>query len=142
MKNNMLTTIIIAIVVGAVAFFGGMQYQKSKAPTFAGFGTGQNGQRQRQFGGNRNGQVPIIGQIISSDAASLTIKQQDGSTKIVLFSETTKITKTETGVKTDLKKDANIAAFGTTNSDGSITAQNIQLNPVFRMGQNRPNPTR
>lgn len=138
MNNKLLVSIIIAIVMGAAGFLTGMQYQKQQQPTFAGFN--QNGRNQglRQGGqaGNRfQGGRPVIGEIISSDDKSITVKMQDGSTKIVIVSDGTSINKAAEGSKADLKKGETVAAFGTQNSDGSITAQNIQLNPQMRMFQ-------
>jgi hypothetical protein len=43
------------------------------------------------------------------------------------------ISKTQTTSKSDLTQGANVAVFGSPNSDGSVTAQNVQLNPMFRM---------
>jgi len=57
---------------------------------------------------------------------------QDGSSRIVIVSETTQINKAEQATKTDLKIGEKVAVFGQENSDGSVTAQNIQLNPTFR----------
>ncbi len=135
MKQNTMTTILIAVIVGAVAFFGGMQYQKSQVRQGASNTSGQRG--TRQFG--MRGSMATIGQIISQDATSMTIKTADGSSKIVLFSANTVISKTDTGAKSDLNPGQRVAVFGTTNSDGSLTAQNIQLNPMFRTGR-QPTP--
>jgi len=46
------------------------------------------------------------------------------------------VNKAEKARKTDLKKGDQAAIFGSENSDGSVTAQNIQLNPQFRMMRN------
>jgi hypothetical protein len=138
-----LYVVIIALAVGAAAFFGGMQYQKSKTPIIAGFnngsgngrgGTGQggNGQFQRR-GGNNQGIRPVLGDIIATDDKSITVKLQDGSTKIVILSESTAINKADQAQKSDLKTGEKVMVLGPTNSDGSVTAQNIQLNPQQRM---------
>lgn len=127
MKNNLLLTIIVAIVVGAAAFFGGVKYQENKTPQ-------RDWQRQGgQFQNiGRNNLRPVNGEIISTDEESITVKLNDGSSKIVLLSEKTTMNKASEAAKTDLKKGEKVAVFGTENSDGSVTAQNIELNPVLR----------
>lgn len=84
------------------------------------------------------GRGAVVGEIISQDSKSITVKLQDGSSKIVLLSDSATVSKTESGSKSDLKDGTTVAVFGTTNSDGSVTAQNIQLNPAFRFGQSSP----
>ncbi len=129
MKNNLISTIVIVVLVGAVGFFGGMKYQESKLPQGR-FAFGQrNGQTQN---GARQGLRPVSGEIISVDDKSITVKLKDGSSKIVILSDKTVINKTSQATKTDLKKGEQVAAFGTENSDGSLTAQNVQLNPMLR----------
>lgn len=139
--NKNIIWIVLVIVVGAGAFFGGMKYQQSKRTTqFRGVngvpGTVQGGaQGQRQGGqgaGNRMGFQPVNGDIINSDAQSITVKLADGSSKIVILSDKTVINKASTATKADLTTGQKVAVFGATNTDGSVTAQSIQLNPIVR----------
>src|SRR3989338_1422675 len=131
MKNNMIVIIVVvALLVGAGGFFAGMKYQQSKSPAGR-FGNLQ-GNRNGQFQQRNQGFRPVNGEIISSDDKSITVKLQDGSSKIVLLTDTTSINKSSEGSKSDLKTGEKVAVFGTENSDGSITAQNIQLNPLSR----------
>ncbi len=135
-------TIVVAIVVGAVAFYGGMTYQKSQAPQPGSQAQngGPGGRSQGRNGGN--GQRPIAGEIISADDKSITIKLQDGSTKIVLLTDKTTINKAAEATKSELTTGQRVAAFGMENADGSITASNIQLNPMmFRNSGASPSPT-
>jgi len=128
MKNSIIIAILVAIIVGGGAFFGGMKYQQSKQPAF----TRQSGMQGVRTGANRAGFRPVNGEIISSDDKSITVKLQDGSSKIVLISDKTEINKAAEATKDDLKTGEKVAVFGQENSDGSVTAQNIQINSVFR----------
>lgn len=136
MKNiNAIAIVLLLIGLGG-GFFAGMQYQKTQK------NMGQNGQRGnlaqgRRFGG-QNGSRPVAGEILSSDDKSITVKLQDGSSKIVLVSDKTQINKAATASKVDLKVGEKVAVFGSDNSDGSVTALNIQLNPQFRAGMGSP----
>lgn len=60
---------------------------------------------------------------------------QDGSTKIIILSDQTVINKSSEGSKSDLKTGERVTTFGTENSDGSITAQNISIGGMFRIMQ-------
>lgn len=128
-----------------------MQYQKSQSSNqvrgqFRGGNNGGTG-GQGGFGGrgNAQGMAPIRGAILSADDTSVTVKMQDGSSKIVILSGTTTINKASEGSKTDLKTGEAITAFGTANADGSVTAQNISIGGMFpgrggQPGENRPSP--
>jgi hypothetical protein len=130
--NNYVIVILIALIVSGVGFFAGTKYQQSKVPNFADRG----GNRQQMGGGNNNsgnrgrmgGQV--MGEILSSDEKSITVKLIDGSSKIVLLGTTTTINKAAEATASDLKVGEKVSVFGSTNTDGSVTAQNIQLNPL------------
>ncbi len=146
--NPMIMTAVVAVVVAGVSFFGGMKYQQSKAPAFGGGRSGANGQfaggQGRAVGatGSRSGFRPVSGQIVNVDAKSMTVKLQDGSSKIILLSDTTTFSKSDSGSKTDLTTGATVAVFGTDNSDGSLTAQNIQLNPQMKaQGSQQASPS-
>lgn len=134
MKSNYLITIILVLVFGAGSFFAGMKYQESKQSSLrqSAFGSGANGQLRNRMAGNVNGIRPVSGEIISSDKDSITVKLQDNSSKIILLSDKTVINKAEQATLNDLKTGEKVAVFGTENSDGSISAQNIQLNPLGR----------
>jgi ribosomal protein S1 len=94
----------------------------------------QQGDHSNQFRqGSGLGLRPVSGEIISQDDKSITVKLQDGSSRIVILSDQTEINKTSEGSKEDLKTGERITTFGTENSDGSVTAQNVQLNPQIRV---------
>jgi len=134
MKKNLIITIVVAVLVGGVCFFAGIKYQQSKQPAFPRQFAGQMGGGQGG-GANRLGFRSVNGEIISTDEKSITVKLQDGSSKIVIVSETTQINKAEQANKEDLKVGEKVAVFGQENSDGSVTAQNIQINPLMQIRQ-------
>jgi hypothetical protein len=135
-NKNTIINLVIAVVLGVGGFFGGMQYQKSKAPTLPGFGGNLTSAQRAQFGaragrpGTPGGGGFISGQIISKDDKSVTIKDQTGSTKIVYYSDSTKVSKQADGALGDLNKDSNVTVSGKANSDGSIAADTISIRPA------------
>lgn len=140
--------IVLVVVFTAVGFYGGMKYQQNKPQSFIGqFNNRQGGLRNYQLrnstgtmrntGINREDFRPVAGEIISADDKSITVKLQDESSKIVLINYKTQINKAEIVNKSELKVGEKVSVFGSENSDGSVTAQNVQLNPI-QMGQQRP----
>ena len=114
-------TVVIAVVVGAGAFYGGTVYGQSKPPTpqkalealrnmtpeqmaqgggFPGGGFPGGGGNGARGGGAGGGFVG--GDIVAQDAQSITVKLPDGSTKIVFYSGTTTISKSASGTASDL----------------------------------------
>jgi hypothetical protein len=143
MKNKNFLTGLVLLTVAALGFFSGLKYQQTKTP--ATFGNraqfAPNGSRAGSGGalGNRAG-GQMIGEVISHDDHSLTVKLQDGSSKIVLLGTNTSIIKPSQASVTDLLVGTRVAVFGQTNSDGSVTAQNIQLNPQERVATPSSSP--
>jgi hypothetical protein len=144
--KNIPIIIGVAVIVGVGGFLGGMKYQATKNVPIAPTTTQGTNQTPGQRFGNRNanGLRPTLGQIISADDKSVTVKMQDGSSKIILLSDKTQISKSEKGVATDLEKGVTVAVVGITNSDGSVTAETIQINPQMGrlgFGRNNSSPT-
>ena len=144
MKSNVILIAILALVIGGAAgAYGGIQYQKSQRPAFGG---GSAGFAARAGGAGASGGVRgrngngAVGTILSVDSNSITVKMNDGSSKIVLLTGTTAINKAATAAVSDLTTGETVSAFGTTNTDGSITATNVQINPLMR-GPGSPSGT-
>lgn len=150
---NKLIAIVIAtaVVVGGGAFFGGMKYAESKSQRgqfsradFQNLSPEQRQQRLQElganagagggFGGGQRGNAGgfTTGEIISKDDKSVTIKLRDGGSKIVFLSDSTEISKFAEGDLNDLAVGKNISVNSIANSDGSITAQSIQLRPQMQ----------
>jgi hypothetical protein len=145
--NEKFLMVLLVFVVGAGAFFVGMKYQASKDGFNPQLGQLSGNQNLRgQFGqnaqGNRfAGSRPITGEILSQDDKSITVKLSDGSSKIVFLPDNIKVEKTSDASRSDLKVGEKVGVFGTTNSDGSVTAQNVQLNPQVRAFMGNPSGT-
>lgn len=112
-----------------------MKYQASKSSSGRFANLPQNQGRGLQRGQNFR---PVNGEIISADEKSVTVKLPDGGSKIVILSEKTSINKAAEATKEDLKVGEKVAVFGSENTDGSVTAQNIQLNPQPRGNLGQP----
>jgi len=136
--------------VGVAALFGGRAWGES-APSneaaqlqIAAQGPGNanmpgmpgDGSRQPglPFGSSRAGGNMISGTIIAVDSTSITVQTGDGSTKIVLISGSTTVTKTVDGSLSDLVADENVFVSGTTNSDNSVTANSVVLGSNLDFG--------
>ena len=149
--NKIIALVIgAAVAVGGGSFYGGMKFQQSKGSGFispadfqnlrnlspeerqqrfqqmGGSGAGLGG----QFGGRNGGGGATTGEIISKDDKSITIKLRDGGSKIVFYSASTEIGKFASGTSADIEIGKSVMINGSANSDGSITAQSIQIRPV------------
>jgi len=151
MKNARTLVPIICVLIGlGVGFLGGFEYRNYRLnQTRGNFATGSaNGAFQRfngTKGAGQNGMMnrggAVTGSILSVDDMLITVKLNDGSTKIVLFSGSTTYSNTVASAKSDLKVGSEVAVFGAPNSDGSVTATNVQINPTSLRPQGSPSPT-
>lgn len=144
MQKKLPQLIVGILVVGIISFYGGMKYGENKTTTSIGGGSLTQGQQRgagqfgsanggiRAGGGNRGGAAGggfANGEVVSLDSKSLTVKMRDGSSKIIILSTSTQILKSSTGILTDVAVGSQVTITGGPNSDGSITAQSIQIRP-------------
>jgi hypothetical protein len=143
MKNkNMILVAVLVLLVGGGAF--GTGYKVGQLKSRVNF-TGRF-EDIRNTGGIRNGtgtgmgqklgggRGQITGEITALDDKTMTVKMTDGSSKIILMADAMMVNKSVAGSKTDLAVGGKIAVFGATNSDGSVTASSVELDPKF-LGQ-------
>lgn len=132
-----------ALVFGGGGFYAGTKYDQNKKTVggvnFANLSQSDRQQRFSQMGGGQGGGRMgsaqagagfINGEIIAKDDKSVTIKLGDGGSKIVFYSASTQVQKMADMPIGDLVIGQQVAASGTVNSDGSVTAKTIQLRPA------------
>lgn len=132
-KNNKkkiaITTVIVALISLGIGFFGGIQYQKSQRPTgFSnrtqeGVPSGSGIPGGDRMGGR--GDQPVSGEITSIDDESITVKTQDGGSKIITISSSTKINIAKEGAISDLAEGDTVMIIGITNTDGTVSATSV-----------------
>jgi|SRR3989344_920761 len=132
--NKKIITAVLAVVIMGGTFYGGMVYAKNAMPSRGQFTNGQftgniNGARGNGVRASMNGGF-TTGEVILKDAGSITIKMQDGSTRIVLVAKSTQVVKSTIVSSNDLVTGINVTVTGTTNSDGSVSAQSVQIRPA------------
>jgi hypothetical protein len=126
--------LVLVLVVGAGTFYLGTFYQKARTAATMGMrGQFGNLQRpdgadglQRRFFDQQQGR-PFTGEIIAKDEKSITIKLRDGSSKIIMLPDKATIRKFTDGTKDDLKQGEQVFVTGEENSDGSVTANTVQI---------------
>jgi len=143
-KNMMILVAVVLIIVAAAGgFFGGMMYQKNQIPSLgAAAGRGSYAGRFGAQGGQSAAAFrPVRGQVLDMSANSLTVKMSDGSTKIVVLSASTAFMQSTKAALSDIKTGNTVNVVGTANSDGSVTAQQVQINPPQGGFPTRPTGT-
>lgn len=137
MKKNVIGIVVIGAVVASGAFYAGIQYGKGKSASaaqarFSGMTGGQFGQGGSGARGSRMGGAggATSGVVLAKDDKSITIKLRDGGSKIVFFSTSTQVQKSTEGSVSDIGVGGEVVVLGGANTDGSVTAQSIQIRPI------------
>ena len=124
---------IVWVVVAIVAFAGGTYYGKSTvAAGFAGRGgAGAFASSTRAGFAGRVGAFGgggfAAGQVTAVNANSLTVQLPNGNSEVVFYSSSTSIVEPMPAPASALAPGTMVMIGGTTNSDGSVTAQTIQI---------------
>jgi len=141
MNKIIIVALVCLIVAGGAGFFVGRNSFSAMNNSYQmNGGSGGNTQRgQGRFFGGRNGQA-VRGKVINSDNNSITVQSNDGTSTIVVVSGSTNYYKSASASKNDINNGDTVMVFGQKNSDGSVTAQMVQLNPIGRM-QSGSSPT-
>ncbi len=136
MKTKIIAAVVVVVIAGA-AFYGGTVYGKSGSRAGGQFANASfmGGQFRTGAMGMRAGGGLTAGEIIAKDASSITIKMQDGSNKIIVLAPSTTVSKSVAGSSNDLTVGTTVTVTGSANSDGSVTAQMVQIRPAgFMVG--------
>jgi hypothetical protein len=138
MKKNILgTVIIVGVVCLIIGFYSGNVYGKNNVNKSIVVQNGTQGQFSGRNGGNGSGMMRngggfgggTVGEVLSKDDKSITLKLRDGGSKIVFFGSSVPITHSVAGTLADVVIGNQIVVNGNTNTDGSVTATSIQIRP-------------
>ena len=120
---------IIWAVIAVIALVGGIFYGKGSATSTASSARGLYARSTRSGLGRAAGGGFVSGQIISVDANSMTVSLANGNSQVVFYSSSTQVMKPTIVSASTLAAGTRVMIGGTANSDGSLTAQSVQVQP-------------
>ena len=136
MKKIVIYVAIAVVIAGGIGYFAGTQVGNAsganKRLSFQNGGGSGTFMQNGRFGGMQGtgSFAGTAGNVIAKDASSITVQLPNGSTRIVFYSDTTKVLKSVEGTSSDLTSGENVLVTGTPNQDGSITGDTIQIRPA------------
>lgn len=133
---------VVALVIGFGAGYFFPHAAGPRGQLMAGGPNGGNGVYQIRGAGGKtlNGGNAVVGTVIAKDATSITLQlggpnasSTNGGTsgtKIVLYGPSTQVGEFTTGSTNDIQVGQDVVITGSTNSDGSMTADSVQIRPA------------
>lgn len=140
---------VLTIILAGLSFFFGIKYSEYRSPDnsrfsggqqaragYGAFGSSENGNGGqkgvatgrnlfRGMGGANGGMT--AGEISNIENGMLTLKTPDGGSKLIIMSSSTKVMQMSE-IKQDAMKDSMpVFIIGKKNTDGSITAETVQI---------------
>ena len=131
------SAVLVAVLIAAVGFIGGVEVQKGQADDGAGTGTAAAGGRAALAaggaGGTRGGFAgrggaqgnATIGSVANKHGSTLYVKDSDGNTVRVKTTSHSKINRTATASAGAIHPGDTVIVQGTKSSSGTITATQV-----------------
>jgi len=123
----------IVVVVGVGSFYVGMKYA-GNSRFAACVGGRQFSRAMGNITGQRGGRTSggagagfVSGKVISKDKKTITVEVAGGGSKIVFISESIPVMKSTSGSLSDVVVVEQVMINGTSNQDGSLNAQSVQI---------------
>lgn len=124
MRRKTIFITFIAFIIGLGAgYVAAVSFKKADAVRTPSAGTGARFAHGTDQGTNEF----LVGTITKKDSESITVTTRDGNLHLVLFTPDTSIFKSIAGSVANLTIDSTVTVSGSTNSDGSLSANSIQL---------------
>ncbi len=122
---------IVWLVIAIVALGGGFFWGKESgaASRASGFAGAYSSSTRRTAGGATGGGL-VTGQIVTMGNSSITLQLANGNSEVVFYSTSTPVSEPTMVSVNTLKVGTTIMVGGASNSDGSLTAQTIQVRPA------------
>ena len=126
MNTKIIGTAVIVLVIG----FGAGYFAHASPATSTGGSAARAGGAFGGVRGGANGGGMLSGTVAAEDSGSITLNTRDGSSHVVLVTPDTTVSKSVQGTMSDVSVGSTVMVSGTTNSDGSVSANLIQLRPA------------
>lgn len=120
-----LIALVIGLGIGYVAHPAAPQNARGNFTANGQFGNPSVGGMMRGGAGSNGGL--LTGTVAAKDAGSITLNTRDGSSRVVLITPATTVSKSVNGTLADISTGATIIVSGTASSNGSIQASLIQI---------------
>lgn len=126
---------IVWLVIAIIALGGGFFWGKASgaASRAAGFAGAYSSSTRRTAAGAAGGGL-VTGAIATMGSSSITLQLANGNSEVVFYSTSTSVSEPTMVSVNALKVGTNVMVAGMSNSDGSLTAQTIQVRSAGTTG--------